>query len=77
MLPSQSHQKVMPEKSEAVLGISIPYFGQEGQEFRVPRVCNQDPEIALEMLPSHLEVMPEKAEVVLGISIPYFGQESQ
>ena len=63
-----SHQKAMPEKSEAVLGISIPYFGQESQEeLRVPQVLNQDPEIALEMLPSHQKALPEKSEMVLGI----------
>ena len=31
MLPS--YQNAMPEKSEAVVGIFIPYFGQESQEF--------------------------------------------
>jgi hypothetical protein len=39
MLPS--HQNTMAEKSEAVIGISKPYFGQESQElidFESPKV---------------------------------------
>jgi hypothetical protein len=39
-----SHQKDMPEMSEAVLGISIPYFGQESQElidYKSPMVVEQ------------------------------------